>query len=185
VPPSPADAATLNVRFDAWDMIAGRLAPELGGDPRYLDIVGVHCHWTQQWRSAAIVNQTTDPLSLGNAVLAELLEDVYARYRRPIVVSETNRIATGRAQWLRELGGAIGAALGSGVPVIGAGVCRVVERPSWEDPRYWRERRLWDALLDTRDTAPRTHDSAYEQALRDVRARIDPLVDRSQHRYPS
>jgi hypothetical protein len=64
-------------------------------------------------------------------------------------------------------------------------LCRVVERPTWEDPRYWRERWLWDVLLDTGAATPRTPDSAYEQTLRDVRARIDSLVDHLHARHPS
>lgn len=113
----------------SWDMLGGRLAPELGGDPRYLDIVGIHCHWSQQWHAAAITDSWVNPPRRGNAALVDLLDDVYARYRRSIVGSDTNRIAAGRAPWLRGLGAAIGVALGRGVPVIGAGVCRVAERP--------------------------------------------------------
>jgi hypothetical protein len=73
-------------------------------------------------------------------------------------------------------------ALEHGVPVLGACLCRAVERPAWEDPRYWRGRRLWDVLLHPGDDAPRVPDSAYEQALRDLRARIDPLLAQSPHR---
>ena len=27
-------------QFDSWDMLSGRLAPELGGDESYLDLIG-------------------------------------------------------------------------------------------------------------------------------------------------
>ena len=29
-------------QFEAWDMIGGYASPELGGDPKYLDIIGVN-----------------------------------------------------------------------------------------------------------------------------------------------
>jgi hypothetical protein len=177
---SPA-ATSRNGQFDAWDMIAGRLAPELGGHPRYLDIVAIHCHWTQQWRAPTLADAVPCSPRAGDPALVRLLADAHARYRRPLVVFETNRIASGRAQWLRAFAEGIGSALERGIPVVAAGLCRVVERPAWEDPRYWRGRRLWEVLLDPGAATPRAPDSAYEQALRDVRARIDPLVD---HLHP-
>ena len=35
--------------FQFMDMMAGRLMPELGGDRRCLDLVGVNYYWTNQW----------------------------------------------------------------------------------------------------------------------------------------
>ena len=42
--------------FQAWDMICGRLFPELGGSPRHLDIVGINYYWTNQWEWGAPAN---------------------------------------------------------------------------------------------------------------------------------
>src|SRR5262249_1925948 len=36
-------------QFEAWDMIAGRTAPELGGAEHYLDIVGLNFYAANQW----------------------------------------------------------------------------------------------------------------------------------------
>src|SRR5260370_29241245 len=36
-------------QFQAWDMLSGKLAPELGGDRRYLDIIGVKFYPHNQW----------------------------------------------------------------------------------------------------------------------------------------
>lgn len=169
-----------DLQFEAWDMLAGRLEPQLGGHARYVDAIGVHAHQTHAWRPAS--PERSQLAGLRHASLSRLLEDVYARYRCPVVASETNRTGTGRARWLREFGDEIGEALARGVPVIGACLCRVVERPVWEDPRYWRGRRLWDVLLHAGDDTPRAASSAYEQALRDVQARIDPLLAPLHHR---
>ena len=38
-----------NVVFQSWDMLAGRLLPELGGSPAHLDVVGINYYWTNQW----------------------------------------------------------------------------------------------------------------------------------------
>jgi hypothetical protein len=37
-----AAAANTELQFEAWDLIAGYQEPELGGDPRFLDIMGVN-----------------------------------------------------------------------------------------------------------------------------------------------
>ncbi|HET9531765.1 MAG TPA: beta-glucosidase, partial [Blastocatellia bacterium] len=36
-------------QFDGWDMLAGRLHPELGGHQKYLDIIGVNYYPHNQW----------------------------------------------------------------------------------------------------------------------------------------
>lgn len=173
------------IQWRVFDMLAGRLEPQLGGHPRYVDAIDVHWHRTSQWRSASADGTPRGMSRAAFASLARLLADVHARYRCPVLASETNRSAAGRTEWLHAFGEAIGEALEHGVPVTGACLCRIVERPAWEDPRYWRGRRLWDALLDAGDTLPLTANSAYDQALRDVKARIDPLVDPSHHRPTS
>jgi UDP-galactopyranose mutase len=176
------DASVRDVQFQAWDMLVGRLEPQLGGHPRYLDVAGIHCHHTARWRRGKADGVSASSRSGSRLALHRLLGDVHARYDCPLVVCETNRVTATRGEWLRELGDQIGVALEHGVPVLGACLCRAVERPAWEDPRYWRGRRLWDVLLHPGDDAPRVPDSAYEQALRDLRARIDPLLAQSPHR---
>jgi UDP-galactopyranose mutase len=172
-----ADAAVgRDLSFATWDMLAGRLEPGLGGHPRYLDVVGVHCHYgNPPWRGAAD-SAGERPANACRVALHRWLCDVHARYGRPLVVCETNYVSAARAAWLRDIGNEIGEALVQGVPVQGACVCRAVERPAWEDPRYWRGRRLWDALLQPGGEMPRVPGSAYGQALRDVQARIEPLL---------
>ncbi len=41
-------------QFDAWDMIAGRTHPTLGGNAKYLDIVGVNYYHSNQWETPDI-----------------------------------------------------------------------------------------------------------------------------------
>jgi UDP-galactopyranose mutase len=182
-PPSSRDGeAARDAQYQAWDMLAGRLEPQLGGHPRYLDVVGVHWHGgNQSWRGSPDASGAP-PRRLA---LHRLLAEIHARYRRPIVVGEHSYAGTVRAAWLREFGTELCEALEHGIPVLGACLCRAVERPTWEDPRYWRSRRLWDVLLDAGEEVPRASDSASEQALRDLQARIGPLVAGSHGRYTS
>jgi hypothetical protein len=169
--------------FRALDMLTGRLEPEHGGNAGYVDVVGIHCHrGAHPWRgtpdAASRGIRETPPIAVHR-----LLADVHARYGCPIVVAESSPGPAGRVGWLREIGEEIGKALERGVPIVATCLSRVVERPAWEDPRAWRGRRLWDVLLHASHHAPRVRDSAYEQALRDVRSRIDPLVATSDPRY--
>ncbi len=172
-------------QFRAFDMLCGRLEPQLGGHPRYLDAIAIHCHrGAHAWRGTPeAATGRTRPSS--PTALCRLLEDVYARYGTPIVVDENSPSPAGRAAWLRDIGDEVGTSLEHGVEVVALCLSRVVERPAWEDPRYWRGRRLWDVLLHADHHAPRVHDSAYEQALRDLRSRIDPLVASNPSRYTS
>jgi hypothetical protein len=171
--------------FRAFDMLCGRLEPQLGGHPRYVDAIGIHCHrGAHSWRGTqeAATGRAPAPAPLA---LSRLLEDAYARYATPIVVDESNPSPAGRPAWLSDIGDEVRAALERGVPIVALCLSRVVERPGWEDPRYWRGRRLWDVLLHASHHAPRVRDSAYDQALRDLRSRIDPLLASSSSRYPS
>jgi len=100
---------------------------------------------------------------------------VRARERRLASRLVRRRVRFRNCEWLHAFGEAIGDAIERGAPVIGGSLCRIVERPAWEDPRHWRARRVWDALL-AQDEEPRAANSAYGQARRDLRARIDPLL---------
>src|SRR6516162_2487175 len=44
-----AVAAYVGAQYQAWDMIAGRWAPELGGKPEYLDLIGINLCPINQW----------------------------------------------------------------------------------------------------------------------------------------
>ena len=38
-----------DAQYEAWDMLAGNTRPELGGHPRYLDVVGLNFYHANQW----------------------------------------------------------------------------------------------------------------------------------------
>jgi beta-glucosidase/6-phospho-beta-glucosidase/beta-galactosidase len=109
--------------FQAWDMIAGRRRPELGGDEKYLDIIGVNYYPNNQWlcgetsfhpeRWLDVSDQQYRPLS-------DLLREVYERYRRPMFIAETGTEAHARVDWLRYVGGVVCEALRLGVRLVGA-----------------------------------------------------------------
>ncbi len=138
---APADAPHLageaeyfNYHFvhEAWDMLAGIKAPELGGNPRYLDIIGANYYGINQWEHQR-PNSVLAPDDPRRVPFAELLKRLYARYRRPIIVSETSSQGELRAGWLREIGEECLHALDSGVDLHGLCIYPVMDMFEWHE----------------------------------------------------
>ena len=140
-----ADAFYNHGQFQAWDMLCGRHAPELGGEPDMLDVLGINYYWNNQWACdgqwLAPDHWTCegDPLSLfdpRHRPLQDLLALVHSRYGRPVFVAETSIEGDQRAAWLDHVGRQVRAALRAGVPVQGICLYPVLSHPGWEDDRY-------------------------------------------------
>jgi beta-glucosidase/6-phospho-beta-glucosidase/beta-galactosidase len=157
-------------QFEAWDMIAGRSAPDLGGAEKYLDIVGTNFYAANEWElpggqklhwDAGSADPRWMPLHL-------LLAEVYARYRRPLFVAETSHYGVGRAAWLREVAGEVRTAIGAGVPVSGICLYPILDRFDWEDRRHWHNCGLWDFEIDEDGHYGRVLNEPYAAALREA-----------------
>jgi hypothetical protein len=122
-------------QYQAWDMIAGRQAPELGGAPHYLDIVGVNFYCHNQWvaEGGPIDWQAGDPRYKAPS---RMLAEVHARYGRPILMAETGIEADLRAPWFRFVCGEVEAAEDMGVPMLGICLYPVMNHPGWDDDRH-------------------------------------------------
>jgi polysaccharide biosynthesis protein PelF len=120
-------------QYQAWDMLAGRLHPELGGSMRYLDILGVNYYWNNQWM------HNGPRLDIGHPQyrsFRRMLGEVYARYHRPLFVAETGVEADRRPAWLAYIGAEARAAMRAGVPLAGLCWYPIVSHPGWDDERY-------------------------------------------------
>jgi hypothetical protein len=125
--------AYMELQFQAWDMLAGRVEPGLGGSPELLDVMGVNYYWDNQQEYGGPTLPPDDPRRLP---FSKMLADAYARYRRPIFLAETSIEGDGRAAWLRHIGQELRDALQAGVPVEGACLYPVLSHPGWDDDRY-------------------------------------------------
>lgn len=135
--------------FEAWDMLAGRAHPELGGDPKYLDIVGVNYYHSNQWEyQGERILWDEPPPDDRRLPFHRILTEVHARYGRPLVVSETGHVGVGRAAWLAEMAMEVGIARAKQVPVEGICLYPIIDRTDWDDPEFWHHSGLWDLVPD-------------------------------------
>jgi len=130
-------------QFQAMDIIAGRICPELGGEESFLDILGFNYYWNCQWEgwSETLPWPETD---LRRKPLSEMLEDAYRRYGKPIFLSETGHFGCGRAEWLEEVTSECIAASNKGVEFYGLCIYPVTDRPDWDDLSSYSNCGIWD-----------------------------------------
>lgn len=120
-------------QFQAWDMLAGRAWPQIGGREALLDIVGVNYYYNNQWIHGG------PPIDQGHPLykpFRTILAETYARYGRPIFVAETGTEGERRPDWLAYVGAEVRAAMRAGVPVEGICLYPVQDHPGWDDARY-------------------------------------------------
>jgi hypothetical protein len=126
--------------FEAWDMLTGRAQPELGGQPSYLDVIGVNYYDRNQWWNHGNTIRRDEP---EYRPFREILAEVHQRYQRPLFVSETGTENEDRPDWLAYIAGEVRAAVASGVPVQGICLYPILNHPGWDDDRHCCNG-LWD-----------------------------------------
>jgi UDP-galactopyranose mutase len=127
-----AEAYSLS-QFQAWDMLCGKLAPELGGAPQYLDIIGVNFYEQNEWVHNSKTLARNDPRY---RPLHKLIQDVWTRYRRPMFISETGTEDGRRAEWFNYVCDEVRIALKSGIPVQGICLYPILNHPGWDNDRH-------------------------------------------------
>lgn len=127
-------------QYEAWDMLGGRLKPELGGDEKYLDIIGINYYDHNQW----ILGGSFIPLDHPRyRPFREIIQEVDQRYQRPLFVAETGIEDEARPVWLRYVCTEVQAAINKGTMVKGICLYPIVNHPGWEDDRHCHNG-LWD-----------------------------------------
>ena len=136
-------------QFQAWDMIAGRVWPELGGEEKYLDVIGVNFYPHNQWfynlKGFRRVRKFT-AIRRSNPLyrpFREMLAEVYDRYHRPLFIAETGAEDRPRAGWLRYVCQEVYAAIQNGIPIHGICLYPILNHPGWLDNRHCHNG-LWD-----------------------------------------
>jgi len=141
---APAAEAYRQAQFQAWDMIVGKLNPELGGRTDYLDVIGVNYYSNNQWihqdpnlppsrRRQSGLLPPSHPL---HRPIREMLREVYERYGRPVFIAETGIEGDARPSWLRYIGQEARAAAAAGVELEGLCLYPIIDYPGWGDDRH-------------------------------------------------
>jgi hypothetical protein len=186
-PPNPTAeeiaiaARTHEYQYQVADMLCGRMCPELGGSMENLDILGFNYYYDNQKDISCPdclpwANEDADPRW---RPLRELFAEVYARYGRPMALTETSHAGEHRPDWMRFIAAECAAVIRVGMPLWGICLYPVIDRPDWDRANYWHKSGLWDAELDAdgQPTGARILCEPYAASLRDAQAAIKNAVE--------
>ncbi|MCL6652770.1 glycosyltransferase [Agrobacterium rubi] len=119
-------------QFQGWELLSGRMWPQIGGNKRYLDIIGVNYYFNNQWIHGG------PPIDIGHALykpLGKILIETYARYGRPMLIAETGIENDRRASWFDYVSTQARDAIAAGVPLEGICLYPIANHPGWDDKR--------------------------------------------------
>lgn len=134
-------------QFEAMDMITGRLFPELGGQPDYMDLAGFNYYYNNQWYADGrdVCWKTQKELR----DFPGLLKAAADRYGKPVVLSETGHFAgrykydDERALWIQHITEECIKAMKIGVDLRGICIYPVLDRPDWDYPKKYIPCGIW------------------------------------------
>jgi UDP-galactopyranose mutase len=164
-------------QFEAWDMLCGKLEPELGGEPRFLDLIGVNYYHNNQWEidGQALWWHLDHPRRIP---LYRLLDEIYQRYRRPMLLSETSHVGSGRGTWIKDVAQQVAVAHKKGVNLQGICLYPIVDRPDWNEPERWHKSGLWEVNIhcEQENRYQRILSEPYAKGLRDAQRATERFV---------
>ena len=160
-----ATAGHYNSQYQTWDMLSGRAEPELGGAPRYLDLIGANYYHDNQWESGSNARLWWHLGDPRRVPLSHMLETLYRRYERPILLAETSHVGSGRGAWISQIATEVARAQLSGVELHGVCLYPAIDRPDWEDLSRWHRSGLWELDHQGTDPLARILDPVYAAAL--------------------
>lgn len=121
--------------FETFDHLLGMNGFAAGSDDS-VDVIGLNFYPHNQW-----CVEDHQPVGLGMngyRPLHLLLRDVWDRYHRPLLISETGAEAESGPAWLRHVSSEVAIARGMGIPVLGICIYPVMDYPAWVDARQCR-----------------------------------------------
>jgi hypothetical protein len=159
--------------FQSWDILSGKLLPELGGSPQHLDIVGINYYWTNQWEihCPGVPLADDDPRRWP---LSRLIKSVWERYGQEILVTETSHVDDMRQVWLRELAEESARVLREDIPLRGVCLYPILGMPEWHSPERWTQMGLWE-LVSNDGTLIRQPFLPMMDALYEAQQRLEPI----------
>lgn len=119
-------------QFEAYDLLLGRLEPELGGHEDMVDVVGLNFYPHNQW----YFHGPTIPMGHHEyRPLEEMLVEAAERFGKPIYLAETGSEHSGRPAWLHYVCDEVRAAMARGIAFEGICIYPVTSYPGWDNSR--------------------------------------------------
>jgi beta-glucosidase/6-phospho-beta-glucosidase/beta-galactosidase len=119
--------------YEAYDWIMGKAKPELGGDPSFVDFVGLNFYPHNQW----YFKGPTIPMGHHEyRPLADMLIEMGERYGKPLLLSETGAEGTGKPSWLHYVCSEVRDAMIRGADVRGICWYPITAYPGWDNSRH-------------------------------------------------
>lgn len=154
----PEDAAAVleanaahNNQYQMLEILMGNICPELGGSPDLVDIIGVNFYFNNQW-----INETHEFLPWAEVPphplwknLSDLISEVFLRYGKPVVVTETGHPGEDRVKWLEMIRQETAKILQMGLPLKACCLYPVTDRPDWDHTDQWHHSGIWDIYDET------------------------------------
>ncbi|HLV78890.1 MAG TPA: hypothetical protein VKT32_01375, partial [Chthonomonadaceae bacterium] len=152
---------TYQSTYEAWDMLSGRLHPELGGAPEILDILGVNVYSHSEARLLKTgQREGLRPDDPRRKPLRELLQVAWERYRRPMIIGETSGYQDTRAAWLDQVMEEVLAARAEGIDMQGVCLYPFVDIPEWQSQQPAKI-----GVYDVREDGERVPCAPYIEAI--------------------
>jgi hypothetical protein len=162
--------------YVAWDVLAGRQHPELGGSPEVLDVVGVNCYSFGQMELRGDGPHAALPPDDDRILpLRDLIEAAWERYQRPMIIAETSGLREGRTDWLDDVMHESLTAVDDGIDLQAICLFPGVDMPDWNTGE-WLHNGIAD-LVEGDGDLRRAPDDRYVERIHEWQR----LLDEAEH----
>ncbi len=170
--------------YIAWDVISGLKHPELGGSPEIIDILGFNNYsfGQMEYQGGGKPNQPLKPGDDRIRPLCDLIEEGWAKYRRPCIIAETSGLHGGRPDWLNDVVSEGLAAVNRGVDLHAICLFPAVDMTDWHSGA-WLHMGIADVEALPGGTLMRTPFPPYVQMLQRWQRRLRRVTALDENPY--
>jgi hypothetical protein len=137
-----ADGEGFNAaQYEATDMVLGHTAHQLGGDRSLIDVIGLNFYPHNQW----YIDGPTIPFGHPHFTALEvLLNEVWQRYEKPLLIAETAAHGCAKSSWLGWILSETDIVRSKGIPVEAVCLYPIISFRDWfsgepHDAGLWDE----------------------------------------------